>query len=88
MVQYRISDARAIQYWDKSHLVARELRQQLSSNPSCCQRKGVLWDFAALYGKQVQWSNSSPLLAAGPVVDAAPALERRLAGRDSASIGD
>jgi hypothetical protein len=87
MVQSRISDRRAIQYWDNDHLIARALRQQLSSEPSCCQREGILWDLAVLYGKQAQWGNSSPVFADGPVVDAAPVLEKKVAG-SSGSTGD
>jgi hypothetical protein len=79
MVQSRISDRRVIQYWDVDHLVAAELRHQLLSQPSCCQRKGILWDLAVLYAKQAQWGNSSPAFADGPVVDAASDLEKRLA---------
>jgi hypothetical protein len=78
-VQSRISDPRTIQYWDHDHLVAGELHRQLSSEPSCCQRGGVLWDVAVIYGKQAQWGNSSPVFADGPVVKAASDLERRLA---------
>jgi hypothetical protein len=80
MVQSRISDTRAIQYWDHDHLVAGELRHQLSSEPSCCQREGILWDLAVLYGKQAQWGKSSPVFADGPVVGAASDLEKKLAG--------
>jgi hypothetical protein len=80
MVQSRISDTRVIQYWDNDHLVAKELRQQLSAEPSCCERKGILWDLAVLYGKQARWEDSSPAFADGPVVNAAPVLEERLAG--------
>ena len=79
MVQSRISDPRVIQYWDNDHLVAEALHHQLSSEPSCCQRRGILWDLAALYGKQAKWGNSSPVFAGGPVVDAAPDVEKRLA---------
>jgi hypothetical protein len=79
MVQSRISDSRVIQYWDVDHLVAAELRRQLLSEPSCCQRKGILWDVAVLYAKQAQWRNSSPLFADGPVVDTAPDLAKLLA---------
>lgn len=79
MVESRISDTRVIQYWDNDHLVAEALRRQLSSEPSCCERKGILWDLAVLYGKQAQWGNSWPVFAVGPVVDAAPALGKRLA---------
>jgi len=80
MVQSRISDTRVIQYWDHDHLVAGELRHQFSSESSCCQSKGILWDLAVLYGKQAHWGNSSPVFAGGPVVDAAPDLEKKLAG--------
>jgi len=79
MVQSRISDTRVIQYWDNDHLVAEALRRQLSSEPSCCQRKGILWDLAALYGKQAEWGSASPVFADGPVVDAAPDLAKLLA---------
>jgi hypothetical protein len=67
---------RCAQYWDDDHLIARELQQQLPSEPSCCQRNGVLWDVAVLYGKQAQCGNSSPLFADGPVVKAAPDLAK------------
>jgi len=79
MVQSRISDTRVVQYWDNDHLVARELHRQLSLEPSCCQRRGILWDLAVLYGRQAQWGNSSPVFADGPVVDAAPVVNKRLA---------
>ena len=78
MVQSRIPDSRVVQYWDKGHLVARELRQRLSSEPNCCQRKGILWDLAALYERQAQWGRSVPVIAEGPVVDAAPDIEKQL----------
>lgn len=36
----RVSDTRAAQFWDKSHLIAAELKQQLQqfhgSHPRCC----------------------------------------------------
>jgi hypothetical protein len=85
MVQSRISDPRVIQYWDNDHLVAGELRRQLASEPSCCQRKGILWDFAVLYGKQAQWGNSSPVFADGPVVKAAPDLAKLLVSTQMAA---
>jgi hypothetical protein len=79
VVQSRISDTRVIQYWDNDHLVAEALQRQLPSEPRCCRRNSILWDLAVLYGKQAQWGNSAPVFADGPVVDAAPAVEKRLA---------
>jgi hypothetical protein len=61
------------------------LHHQLSLEPSCCQRKGILWDLAVLYGKQAQWGSSSPFFADGPVVDAAPTLGKRLASLSDGS---
>ncbi len=81
MVQSRISDPRAVQFWDKDHVVARELRHQLSSSqPSCCQRSGNLWDVVALYPRKVQWGGSPPVFIDGPVRDAAPELSNILDG--------
>jgi hypothetical protein len=87
MVQARISDTRVIQYWDWDHLVAKELLQQLASKPGCCQRNGILWDFAALYDTQAQWNKSSPSFAAGPVVNAVTGLRNRL-GEVSIKTGE
>ena len=87
MVQSRISDSRVIQYWDTDNLVAGELQHQLSSGPSCCKRDGTLWDLVALYDKEAQWGDSRPVFADGTVVDAAPALEKRLA-KFSGNTGD
>src|SRR6516162_3055021 len=61
MVQSRISDSRVVQFWDKDHLVAKELKQQFpSSRNLCCQRNGVLWDVAAVYPAGVEWGVAAP----------------------------
>jgi len=79
LVQRRISDPRVAQFWDKEHLVARELRQQFpSSDKLCCQRNGILWDVAALYPSGVQWRNSTPIYFGGAVVDVASELRQNL----------
>jgi hypothetical protein len=68
-----------VQFWDRDHLVAKELRHQLpSSQAICCQRSGILWDFAALYRIGVQWGNSAPVYFGGAVVDVAPEVSRNL----------
>src|SRR5579864_584474 len=79
MVQSRISDTRVVQYWDDDHLVAGEVRRQLASEPSCCQRNGILWDLAGLCGKHAQSGTPSPIFADRTVVHVAPALGRQLA---------
>jgi hypothetical protein len=46
--------------------VAKELREQFpSSQKICCQRSGILWDFAALYSIGVEWGNAAPSISAG-----------------------
>jgi hypothetical protein len=67
-VQSRISDPRVVQFWDKDHLVAKELQQQLSKSQICCQRNGIIWDVATLYPKYAQWG-SSPAFFGGTVLD-------------------
>jgi hypothetical protein len=48
----RISDPRVKQFWDKDHLIAKQLDQQLStSQPNCCRRASTLWNVVALYPK-------------------------------------
>jgi len=77
----RISDPRAVQFWDKDHLIQKELRQQFPSSQSlCCQRGGILWDVVALYPDNVQWSASAPVFFDGAVLDVAPELSKRLMG--------
>lgn len=78
VVQSRIPDPRAVQFWDKNHLVAKELRRHLSgSQTSCCSRAGILWDVVAVYPKSAPW-DSVPVFIDGPVVDAAPAAAKQL----------
>ena len=78
MVQSRISDPRAAQFWDKNHLVAKELRQQLSSSHICCERNGIVWDVAAVYPKDTQWGSSAPVFFGGAVVDVADSVRQKL----------
>jgi len=86
MVQSRISDPRVVQYWDTEHLVAGELQHQLSSEPNCCRRNGILWDLAVLYGRRAEWG-ASPVFANGPVVVTSPLLEEKLAWLSAANGG-
>jgi hypothetical protein len=79
MVQSRISDSRVAQFWDKDHLVAKSLDQQLSdSQRSCCRKNGILWDIAALFPENVHWGNSGPTFIDGPVGRIAARIQQGL----------
>ena len=84
MVQSRVSDPRVVQFWDKDHLVAKEVKQQFpSSQTLCCQRKGVLWDVAALYPAGVAWDASPPGYFGGAILDVKDAVRQRLVATES-----
>jgi hypothetical protein len=82
LVQSRISDARVTQFWDKHHLIAKELSQQLPaiSQPHCCRRDGVLWDVVVLYPQRAQWKGASPDFIDGPVAKASDDIVKMLSG--------
>lgn len=82
MVQARISDSRVVQFWDKDHLVAKELQQQLSRSQICCQRNGILWDVAALYASGTQWG-TSPAFFGGAVLDVAGDVRQHLSAMNT-----
>src|SRR5437870_1362929 len=83
MVQARISDPRAVQFWDRDHLVARELQHQLSSLQICCQRNGIIWDAAALYPRDVRWGTSAPAFFGGAVLDVAGDVRQHVSAMNS-----
>ena len=75
----RVSDARAVQFWDKYHLVADALRKHVPENqPDCCVRDGHIWDAVALYPKQTAFNSTSPTFIGGPVVQAEPKMRPKL----------
>jgi hypothetical protein len=77
-VQHRIRDTRAIQFWDKSHLVAKQLRAHLSeSQAASCSHSKILWDIVAVFSKDAKW-DSAPVFTGGPVVRATPDVEKHL----------
>jgi hypothetical protein len=79
MVQSRVSDIRVIQFWDKGHLVAKELKQQFpASRKLCCQRNGVLWDVVAVYPLGAEWDTVGPDYFGGAVLDVADEVRHRL----------
>ena len=68
LVMARIPDHRVIQFWDKDHLIAKELDGQLrTKQPNCCRHSGTLWDLVALYPNGTNWNESEPFYIDGPV---------------------
>jgi hypothetical protein len=68
-----------VQFWDRDHLVAGELKQQFpSSQKLCCQRNGTLWDIAALYPPKIRWGTTVPEYFGGAVLDVAEDVRQQL----------
>jgi len=58
----RISDRRAIQFWDEDHLIAAQLGAHLrTKQPRCYWHSGILWDLVALYSKGTHTNESEPV---------------------------
>jgi hypothetical protein len=77
----RLSDRRAVQMWDRHHLVANLLKQSAAGrDPGCCKRNQTLWDIIAVYPPGARWTDSlpAPRLFAGPVVRGAPQWDTTL----------
>jgi hypothetical protein len=87
----RVSDTRAVQFWDKSHLIAAELKQQLQqfhgTHPKCCDDGGHLWDMAAIYLPGVKWGEAAPAFDDGPVYRIAPEVGHQLSTLHAKSLG-
>jgi hypothetical protein len=74
----RIPDRRVIQFWDKDHVIAKELNTQLrTKQPNCCRNSGTLWDLVALYPKARKWSETEPLYIDGPVIKVQAELQNQ-----------
>jgi hypothetical protein len=77
-VMHRIPDRRVIQFWDKDHLIAKELDAQLhTKQPNCCRSSGTLWDLVALYPAATKWNETEPLYIDGPVVKVKTELQNQ-----------
>ena len=76
----RISDPRALQFWDPQHVVAQQLsrtaKDKPQAKPDCCVNKGNHWDEAILYAPPSKWGEGpTPAFWNGPVVKVIPRLE-------------
>ncbi len=70
----RMSDSRVRQFWDPDHLVSEQLKKDARAPQpvqECCDRRGHLWDMAAVYPSGATWTERLPLATIfnGPVVD-------------------
>ena len=87
----RVSDKRAAQFWDKNHLIAAELKQQLQqfhgNHPRCCDDGGHFWDMAAIYLPDVKWGEAAPAYDDGPVYRIAPEVEHQLSSLHAKNLG-
>lgn len=71
-----LPDGRVRQFWDPSHLVAKQLAADArppQPEHDCCEQNGVLWDLAAVYPTGVTWTDRLPPATVfnGPIVDIA-----------------
>lgn len=81
----RISDGRAVQFWDPGHLVAHEIERDDSPSsllpaPECCEDNHTYWDMAILYPDSATWSAKAPaaIFRDGPVVRVTPQVAAKL----------
>lgn len=60
----RVSDTRAIQYWDHGRLISNSMGPH--------NRRGVVWDYIAIYPAGAIWQDRppEPLYHGGPVIRA------------------
>jgi hypothetical protein len=74
-----------VQFWDKDHLIASQIRQQMQqfhgTRPTCCDDGGHLWDMAAVYPAGIRWGESGPTFDNGPIYRIATELDKRLTKR-------
>lgn len=80
----RMSDRRVQQYWDPDHQLAKRMAADARApqpEPECCERSGILWDLAAVYGREARWDDRMPVATVftGPVADVTDAMEGAIA---------
>ena len=72
----RVPDRRAVQFWDRDHLLSRFMVRSAIENPTVLSPgeaippDTLLWDFVAVFPSGATWNPlSQPLYHGGPVVD-------------------
>ena len=79
----RLSDRRVRQFWDPDHLLSAQMRKDArppQPTEECCDRRGHLWDMAAVYPPGPTWTDRLPVATVfnGPVVDVIDSLTAAL----------
>lgn len=81
----RIPDHRALQFWDRDHLVSAELRRSVEAQksmtpPACCVDRDFYWDVALIFTPQQTWNKllPAPIFWEGPVARKTSGLENSL----------
>jgi hypothetical protein len=79
----RFPDGRVRQFWDPDHAVSAQLKKDArppQPEQECCERRGHLWDLAAVYPAGPTWTDRLPpaTLFNGPVVDLSDSLREAL----------
>lgn len=80
----RITDARAVQFWDRWRLLSPVIRNEARSNPAHeghnRENDDIIWDIVAIYPKGPKWESSLPphTFFDGPVVYVAEEFRRAL----------
>ena len=62
-VLQRMPDLRVRQYWDPQHVLSAQMtRDARAPQPvqDCCDRRGYLWDLAAVYPPGSTWTDRLP----------------------------
>ena len=72
----RLPDLRVQQYWDPDHALSDRLQKDARPpQPAheCCERRGHLWDLAAVYPPGATWTDRMPTATVfdGSVIDIA-----------------
>jgi len=79
----RMPDLRVQQFWDRGHAVSDRMKKDArppQPQQDCCERRGYLWDLAAVYPAGALWTDRLPTATIfnGSVVDVADQLEAAL----------
>jgi hypothetical protein len=78
-VLHRMADPRVRQYWDRGHLLSDRMNKDArppQPAPECCERRGYLFDVAAVYQPGATWTDRLPTATVfnGAVIDIADQL--------------